>query len=207
MSRTFFYDYRNLLIVIEYIHSECDEEETIMKKFLVLCTLMLLAGAIVFAQGNLERLELLTDLEGIIEISKVAGEQPQVFLVLDDGTKVELEIPEAQKLMFQNQERVKLEGVLLGPSEGNPIAHQLFVRAMNRNGVRTEVENPIQLSQQQRQQQRSYEDEQQELQMRNQNQNQNQNQQQIQQQVEPTQGTKGNNPDNTNGGPGKQGGK
>lgn len=176
-----------------------------MKKFLALCAIILFTGAFIFAQGNLERLEQLTDLEGVIEISKDEGGQPQVFLVLDDGTKVELEIPEAQKLMFQNQERIKLEGVLLGPSEGNPIAHQLFVRAMNRNGVRTEVENPVQLSQQQRQQQRSYEDEQQELQMRNQNQN--QNQQQVQQQVEPAQGTTGNNPDNTNGGPGKQGGK
>ena len=174
-----------------------------MKKYVVLCVLMIFAGTFLFAQGNLERFEQITDLEGVIEISTDAGGQPQIFLVLEDGTKVELEIPEAEKLMFQNHERVKLEGVLLGPTGDNQIKLQLFVRTMNRNGVRTEVENPVQLSEQQRQQQRAYDDEQQELQMRMQNQNKQQLQEPQTEQIPPTMG---NGPDNTNGGTGKQGG-
>lgn len=116
------------------------------------CTILVLVilGFSLFAQGNIELLDQLTELEGTIEIVKDATGKPTVLLVLDDGTEVELEIPEVVALQLQTREQIKLEGVLLESTGETQVKQQLFVRAMQRNGVETVIENPVQLSTQQR---------------------------------------------------------
>ncbi len=120
-----------------------------MKRLIVILVVVIL-GFSMYAQGNIERLDQLTELEGTIEIVKDSTGKPTVLLVLDDGTKVELEIPEVVALQFQARERIKLEGIVLESSGEAQVRQQLFVRAMHRNGVETVIENPVQLSAQQR---------------------------------------------------------
>ena len=79
-----------------------------MRRVFTILVLVIL-GFSLYAQGNIERLDQLTELEGTIEIVKDATGKPTVLLVLDDGTKVELEIPEVVALQLQTRERIKLE--------------------------------------------------------------------------------------------------
>ena len=120
-----------------------------MKRLISILVVVIL-GFSLYAQGNIERLEQLTELEGTIEIVKDATGKPTVLLVLDDGTKVELEIPEVVALQLQTRERIKLEGIILESTGEAQVKQQLFVRSMNRNGVETVIENPVQLTAQQR---------------------------------------------------------
>jgi hypothetical protein len=120
-----------------------------MRRVFTILVLVIL-GFSLYAQGNIERLDQLTELEGTIEIVKDATGKPTVWLVLDDGTKVELEIPEVMASQLQTRERIKLEGVILEATGGTQVKKQLFVRAINKNGVDTVIENPVQLSAQQR---------------------------------------------------------
>ena len=120
-----------------------------MKRVMVILVLVIL-GFSLYAQGNIERLDQLTELEGTIEIVKDATGKPIVLLVLDDGTKVELEIPEVVAMQLQARERIKLEGIILESTGEAQVKQQLFVRAMHRNGVETVIENPVQLNAQQR---------------------------------------------------------
>jgi len=120
-----------------------------MRRVFTILVLVIL-GFSLYAQGNIERLDQLTELEGTIEIVKDATGKPTVLLVLDDGTKVELEIPEVVALQLKTRERIKLEGIILESTGEAQVKRQLFVKAMNRNGVETVIENPVQLSAQQR---------------------------------------------------------
>ncbi len=143
-----------------------------MKGLSIMIVVLVVAGLSLMAQGNVESIEKLTEVEGTVEIVQDATGRPTVLLTLDDGTQVELQVPEAVRMLLQNRERIKLEGVYLGPTEQFQTGHQLFVRSMTRNGVRTPVENPVRLNEQQQLQLRAYEGEQ--LQTRTQSQNQNQ---------------------------------
>jgi hypothetical protein len=120
-----------------------------MKRIFTILVLVIL-GFSLYAQGNIERMDQLTELEGTIEIVKDSTGRPTVLLVLDDGTKVELEIPELVAMQLQARERIKLQGIILESTGEAQVKQQLFVRSMNRNGVETVVENPVQLTAQQR---------------------------------------------------------
>lgn len=140
-----------------------------MKKCLLLSILLLLFGGIaVFAQGNVEILEKITSLEGTIELVQNPGGQPTVYLVQDDGTKIEILLPEGAvtQLQLRNRERIQIEGVYLGSTTQNKTQEKLFARLVVRNQERISINDPIQLSVQERAQLRTYQEEQLQQQVR-----------------------------------------
>ncbi|AEV27888.1 hypothetical protein SpiGrapes_0020 [Sphaerochaeta pleomorpha str. Grapes] len=139
-----------------------------MKKYLLLVVLLLLVSMSVFAQGNVEILEKITSLEGTIELIQNPGGQPTVYLVQDDGTKIEILLPvgAVTQLQLRNRERIQIEGVFLGSTTQNRTQEKLFARLIVRNQERISIDDPIQLSVQERTQLRTYQEEQLQLQLR-----------------------------------------
>jgi hypothetical protein len=134
-----------------------------MKKFIVLGILLSLVGLSLFAQGNMEILEKTTLLDGTLEFVMNPIGKPTVYLVQEDGTKVEILLPEGAitQLQLRNMERVQIEGIFLGKSSQNQMQEKLFARIVVRNRERISINNPIQLSEQERLQLRIYQNEEQ----------------------------------------------
>jgi hypothetical protein len=132
-----------------------------MKKIIILGILLSLVGISLFAQGNMEILEKTTLLDGTIEFVMNPMGKNTVYLVQEDGTKVEILIPEGAitQLQLRNMERVQIEGIFLGESSQNQMQEKLFARILVRNRVRISINDPIQLSEQDRLQLRIYQDE------------------------------------------------
>lgn len=147
-----------------------------MKKFLVLLFVLSLLGFSVFAQGNVEIAEKITLLEGTVELQTNPGDKPTIYLLLEDGTKIEIMLSEAamNQFQFQNREKIQLEGVYLGSTTENKVQEKLFARVMLRNQERVSIKDPVQLSEQERLQLRTYQEEQQVQQMNQQQQQTNQ---------------------------------
>jgi hypothetical protein len=139
-----------------------------MKKYLLLTILLSLISVSIPAQGNVEMLEKITSLEGTIELIKNPGEKPTVYLVQDDGTKIEIILSEGAMLQLQlrSQERIQAEGTFLGSTMQNMIQEKLFARLIVRNQMRISINDPVQLSEQERTQLRTYQTEQLQIQLK-----------------------------------------
>ncbi|MBI9095687.1 MAG: hypothetical protein JEY71_12465 [Sphaerochaeta sp.] len=133
-----------------------------MKKCILLTTFIMLIGFSILAQGNVEIIEKTTSLEGTIELIQTPGDKPTVYLIQDDGTRIEIVLPEGAvaQLQLRNQERVKIEGIFLGATTQNKVQEKLFARLVIRNQERIQLDDPIQLSDQEKTQLRTYQQEQ-----------------------------------------------
>lgn len=156
-----------------------------MKRFLVLIIMTSLFCFPMIARGNVEAAEKITMLEGIVELQSNPGDKPTIYLVSEDGTKIELLISEAamEQARLQNREKIRIEGVFLGRTSENTVQEKLFARVMIRNQERLVLKDPVQLSEQEKTQVRALEKV--------------QEMQQVQQmnQVQTEQGSKEGNPD------------
>ncbi len=120
----------------------------------------------VLAQGNVEIIEKTTSLEGTIELIQTPGDKPTVYLIQDDGTRIEIALPEGAvaQLQLRNQERVHIEGIFLGATTQNKVQEKLFARMVIRNQERIQLDDPLQLSNQEKTQLRTYQQEHQQTQ-------------------------------------------
>lgn len=81
-----------------------------MKRFLVLIIMTSLFCFPMIARGNVETAEKITMLEGIVELQSNPGDKPTIYLVSEDGTKIELLISEAamEQARLQNREKIRI---------------------------------------------------------------------------------------------------
>ncbi|MGB4406886.1 MAG: hypothetical protein WBI82_08520 [Sphaerochaeta sp.] len=133
-----------------------------MKKCILLTAFLVMLSFTVLAQGNVEIIEKTTSLEGTIELIQTPGDKPTVYLIQDDGTRIEIALPEGAvaQLQLRNQERVQIEGIFLGATTQNKVQEKLFARMVVRNQERIQLDDPIQLSDQEKTQLRTYQQEQ-----------------------------------------------
>jgi hypothetical protein len=137
-----------------------------MKKCILLTMFLVLISFSVLAQGNVEIIEKTTSLEGTIELIQTPGDKPTVYLIQDDGTRIEIALPEGAvaQLQLRNQERVHIEGIFLGATTQNKVQEKLFARMVIRNQERIQLDDPLQLSNQEKTQLRTYQQEHQQTQ-------------------------------------------
>jgi hypothetical protein len=115
-----------------------------------------------------EIIEKTTSLEGTIELIQTPGDKPTVYLIQDDGTRIEIALPEGAvaQLQLHNQERVQIEGIFLGATTQNKVQEKLFARMVIKNQEKIQLKDPIQLSDQEKTQLRTYQQEHQQTQDR-----------------------------------------
>ncbi|WP_320130292.1 hypothetical protein [uncultured Sphaerochaeta sp.] len=107
-------------------------------------------------------LEKTTSLEGTIELIQNPAEKPTVYLIQEDGTKIEIMLPEGAvtQLQLKDQQQCQIEGIFLGTPTQDKIQEKLFARLLVRDRERILIDTPKQLTTQELAQLKTYQDEQ-----------------------------------------------
>jgi hypothetical protein len=116
-----------------------------MGKRVIVGMVMVLAGFVVFANGNAEKL---STVEGALVVAPDENGQERLMLRTAAGEDVVVDVPdqERQRLQLRQQDRVRVNGIYVGVPAGEQAQARILARRVNANGVDYSVEKPIQLT-------------------------------------------------------------
>lgn len=148
-----------------------------MRKSIIVFLCVTVAVVAAFANGNAEKL---TSLEGTVVLVPSEGAQVQLMLRTAEGDViVEMPVQEVLRLELREQERIRVDGVLVGAPSGEQVRARILARVVDADGQEYTVEKPLRLTAQDRTQIRAYEAEQAQLRTQTRDQTQTQTQTQL----------------------------
>ncbi len=128
-----------------------------MKKSVVVLLMFAVVALAAFANGNGEKL---STVEGAATFTPGAQTQSRLMLQTETGEQFAIEMPETElvRLQLQNQERIRVRGVVVDSAPGDATGTQarILARAVIANGKEVKVEEPIQLMERDRDRVRLY---------------------------------------------------
>jgi hypothetical protein len=148
-----------------------------MKKAGLAVLLMLLGVVAAFANGNGERL---STIEGTAQFSPGPAGRQQLMIRAANGREFLVDMPEREiaRLQLQNQERIRVRGVVVDEGTGAQVQSRIAARLVTAKGQDIEVENPVRLTERDRERVRLYDGDGEQTQMQTQTQTQTRTQSQ-----------------------------
>jgi len=126
-----------------------------MKRTGIAGLLILLSAIAVFANGNGEKL---SNIEGTAQFVAGPAGRLQLTIRAANGKDFVVDMPDREiaRLQLQNQERIRVRGVVVDEETGAEVRSRIAARVVTANGQDIEVENPVRLTERERDRVRLY---------------------------------------------------